>query len=125
MKIYTGFSNWLDSHLSQNLSVDIVAVNFNLYESSDNTYEVELVGCNMFSESDSDWACSEIFTTRDDLYFIPMTSDIFHWEQGLLFVSKLVIKYLHEGIFADKLKHYKAVSIGFADGDLNIIYRTV
>ena len=122
MKHYEDFSRWLDKHLLEELPSEIIAINFNLYEGSENTYDVEVVGCDEFDEDDDDWACSEVFTTRDDLFFIPRTSDIAKWEQGLSFVTSLVIEYLQNGKYSDKLTSYTAVSIGFVSGSIDIIY---
>jgi len=118
------FSSWLDKHLSKDLPVGIVAINFNLYEGAEQTYDVEFVGCCSFDENNEDWACDEVFTTKDDLFFIPQTDDIAQWKQGLSFAVTLVRKYLAEGKYADKLKSYKAVCVGFVDGNIEIIHRT-
>ena len=123
--VYNRFSSWLDKHLSMGLPNDIVAVNFNLYEGAEQTYDVELVGFNSFDEDDPDWAagCDEPFTTREGLFFIRRTDDIADWKQGHSFITSLVTKYLAEGKYANELKKYKAVGIGFVDCDLDIIYR--
>ena len=118
------FSSWLDKHLSKDLPAYIVAINFNLYESAQQTYDVEFVGCASFDENDEDWACDEVFSTREDLFSIPRTDNIAGWEQGLSFATTLVKKYLAEGRYADKLKGCKAVGVGFVDGNIEIIHRT-
>jgi hypothetical protein len=122
MSQYEVFAKWIDKHLSKGLPNDVVAINFNLYEGSENTYDVEIVGCDEFDETDEDWASSEVFATRDDLFFIPRTDDIAEWEQGLSFITSLVTEYLDKGKYADKLKKYTAVGIGFVDGDIEILY---
>jgi len=122
MELYNNFSKWLDKQLSKDLPNNIVAINFNLYEGIKQTYDVELVGCDMFDENDEDWVCDEVFDTREDLFFVPRTDDISHWEKGLSFITELVNKYLSEGKYADELKSYKAIGIGFVDGNINILY---
>ena len=114
------FENWLNDVLKDNLSDNIVAINFNLYEDENDKWSIELVGTSSFDENDEDWACDEVFTTRDNPYVLEMKSD---WEgiQGI-FIDK-INNYLDNGKYADKLKHYKAVAIGFVDGDLSIIYK--
>ena len=121
---YTAFATWIDKHLSENLPDDIVAINFNLYEGSGNTYDVEIIGSDSFDEEDEDWACGEVFSTRDDLFFVQRTNDIAEWEEGLSFISALVEEYLREGKYAGKLKSYTAVGIGFVDGDIDILHRS-
>lgn len=122
--IYIDFSKWLDKHLSKNLPDDIIAVNFNLYEGSNQTYDVQFVGCNRFDEEDDDWVCDEVYTTEEDVFFIPRPRDIAEWKQGLEFITELTEKYLREGKYMDKLKSYTAVCIGFVDGDIDVLYRT-
>jgi len=119
------FSSWLDRHLSKDLSASILAFCFNIYEGSSHTYEIELVGCASFDDYDDDWACDEIFATRDDLFSISRTRDIAHWEQGLSIVIAHVKQYLADGKYADKLKNARAVGVGFVDGNIEIIQKGV
>ena len=122
MNVYITFSNWIDKHLSNDLPNSIVAINFNLYEGSEKTFDVEIIGSDTFDEDDEDWACSEIFTTREDLFYIRRAKDIAEWEEGLKFIAALVEKYLREGKYADKLKSYEAVGVGFVDGNITILH---
>lgn len=122
MKYYENFSKWLDKYLVHDLPSDSVAVNFNLYEGADNAYHVQFIASDEFDEEDQDWACSEIFSTGEDIFRIPRTRDINKWEDGLVFIRKIVAEYLDKGKYAEKLKKFKAVGIGFVDGDINILY---
>ena len=124
MEAYIDFSNWLDKHLSKGLPNGIVAINFNLYEGSEYTYDLELVGCSSFDVNNENWVCDEVFTTREDLFFIPRAKDIAQWDQGLSFITALVEKYLNEGRYAENLKSYSAVGIGFVDGKIDILHRS-
>jgi len=134
-ELYSEFASWLDKHLSKGLPGNIAAVNFNLYEGvnmdfnssrteSSETYDVQLAGCDRFDENDGDWPCYEVFTTGEDLFSVPRAKNIAHRERGLSYITALVKKYLDEGEFADTLKGYAAVGLGFADGDTQIIYRS-
>lgn len=123
MKICKDFSIWMDKHLAANLPENITAYNFNLYEGSDQTYEMELVGCSSFDEEDMDWACDEVFSTRQDLFCVPRIKNIENWEAGLSYMTLLVEKYLDEGKYAGKLKAVRGVGIGFVDGDIDILYQ--
>ncbi len=78
-----------------------------------------MVGTSEFDENDEDWACYEVFTTRDDPFIIVRKSD---WETIETFFIGLVEKYLADGKYAYKLKQYQAVGIGFVDGDLHICW---
>lgn len=120
MLYYDDFSKWLDDNLEQ-LPTDVVAVNFNLYEGSKQTYDVQLIGTDTFDEEEEDWACDEIFTTGEDLFLLPRTNDIEDWEDGLSFIIKMVEKYLENGKYARKLKGLQAVGIGFVDGDIELL----
>ncbi len=114
------FFNWLDEILNKGLSDDVKAINFNLYEDGDNKWSIELVGTASFDEEDYDWACDEIYTTRENPFSITEESD---WQTiENLFISFLE-KYLKTGNCSDILKNYIAIAIGFVDGDLSILYK--
>jgi hypothetical protein len=120
---YELLSTWLDKALEQELPKSIIAFNFNLYEGSEGTYDIQLIGSDEFDEDDGDWACTDYCTTREDICYIKRTEDIDGWEEGLNYITKLVEQYLNEGKNAHILKSSNAVGIGFVDGDIEIIYR--
>ena len=122
------FFDWLDKYLTKDLSTDILAVNFNLYEGvekSEEIYFIELVGCNVFDETNEDWACKGVSFTGKDFFIISKTSVIAHWEKGLIYITNLAKNYLDNGKHANKLKSLTAVGIGFVDGNINIIHQSV
>jgi hypothetical protein len=121
MLYYENFSKWLDSHLKQ-LPSDVVAVNFNLYEGLNQTYDIQLIGTDTFDEEDDDWACEEIFSTEEDLFCIPRTEDIEDWEDGLSFITKMIQNYLENGKYVNVLRELHAVGVGFVDGDIEILH---
>lgn len=47
------FFEWLDAILKNELSGDIKAINFNLYEDAGNKWSIELVGTASFDKDDS------------------------------------------------------------------------
>lgn len=114
------FFNWLDEILSEELPDNIKAINFNLYENTDNKWSVELIGASTFDENNSDWACYEVYTTRENPYVLVKESDLKAINN--LFASYLN-KYLVSGKYSDVLKKYNGVGIGFVDGDLSIVYK--
>ncbi len=118
------FSYWLNQVLEQEIPKGIKAFNFNLYEGEEDTYDIQLIGSDEFDEDDSDWACTEYFTSGENICYIKRTDEIAHWEQGLSYITKLVERYLQEGKDADTLKNVSAIAIGFVDGDLDILHRT-
>lgn len=114
------FFKWLDDVLVKELPDNIKAINFNLYQDQDNKWSIELVGTSTFDENNSDWACYEVYTTRENPYVLVKESDWRTIEN--LFISFLK-KYLNKGKYSNVLKKYTAVGIGFVDGDLSIIYK--
>jgi hypothetical protein len=118
------FSNWLNHILEQEFPNGIKAFNFNLYEGGENTYDIQLIGSDEFDGDAPDWACTEYFTSGEDICYIKRTDEIEHWEQGLSYITKLVERYLQEGDYANILKNVTAIGIGFVDGDIEILYRS-
>ena len=113
------FFEWLDLILKNELNSEIKAINFNLYEDTDNKWSIELVGTFSFDKDNDDWACDEVFATRDNPFMIERESD---WKSMELFFIGLVNEYLSFGKYAGRLKEYQAIGIGFVDGDLHILY---
>ena len=111
--------DWL-LELSHNevIPENIVALNFGIFE-SENGYCVYLIGSESYDVDDDDWACDEVFTTRDHPFVIECESD---WKLVETFFIGLVNEYLSSGKYAGKLKEYQAIGIGFVDGDLHILY---
>ena len=94
----------------------------NSYNGLGFSYGIQLAGFDKFDESDKDWACSWTFTTGEDICHIPRVYEIMEWEQGLSFITSLVKKYLIEGAYANKLKNFVAIGIGFVDGEIELIH---
>lgn len=113
------FFNWLDEILLRKLPNNIKAINFNLYEDYGNEWSVELVGTSTFDENDSDWACDEIYTTRENPYVLEKESD---WKTIENIFTSFLKNYLDTGKYSNVLKKYYGIGIGFVDGDLSIIY---
>ena len=119
---YGRFSDWIDRILKDGLPEDIAALSFNLYEGTKRTYDIQLIGSDEFDKDDSDWVSSELFTTGEDICCLPRTKDIEKWEDGLAAIKGIIERYLAEGRYASVLKGYKALGIGFVDGDLELLY---
>jgi hypothetical protein len=120
---YILFSRWFNSIKKLEIPDDIVAINFNLYEGSNNTYDIQLVGTNEFDENDEDWACTNYFTTGENIFFIKRKYEIKKWQQGLAYIKKIIKKYLNENNIKDTFKKIKVIGLGFVDGDIEIISR--
>ena len=111
------FAEWIEKYL-KNFPFNIVAVNFNIYEGSNSTYDLQMIGVGEFDKEDEDWACEEIFSTKEDFFYIPITHEIENWEDGLSFITNIIQNYLETGAYAYILKKLQAVGIGFVDGDI-------
>lgn len=114
-----GFFVWLDSVLKSDFSGEVKAINFNLYEDTDNKWSIEFVGTFSFDRDNEDWACDEVFATRDNPFVIECENN---WKSMETFFIGLVNEYLSSGKYASKLKEYQAVGIGFVDGNLHVLY---
>lgn len=99
---------------------NVEAINFNLYDDGDNKWSVELVGSSTFDENNSDWACNEVYTTRENPYVLTKKSD---WKAIENLFTTFLLNYLERGKYAHILKEYRGIGIGFVDGDLSILYK--
>jgi hypothetical protein len=122
MKDYVNFEKWLNEVLQSEIPNEAVAINFNLYKGNDATYHIQLIASESFDAEDGDWACDEVFSTGEKLCFIPITPEIEDWEDGFEYLAGLAKEYLKLGKYAEKLKGFEAVGIGFVDGDIEILY---
>ena len=114
---YSDFEKWLDEILSneKEMSDDIVAFCFNLYEDADDFWSVELVGSASFDKDDNDWPCDEVFSTRET----PLTwRFIMTYEECLHTIESHLSEYLQNGKYSKILLSKQGVGYGFVDGDL-------
>lgn len=117
--MYEEFENWLDEKLENGLPEETAAVNFNIYEENDGGWAIQLIASDRFDAQDDEWACYEVYTTGEDLYYWEKDC---RWEEIQEDVRELVGAYLEKGRFAEMLKRYRAVGFGFVDGDLELAY---
>lgn len=123
-KTYEDFAKWLDKILEQEIPDGVIAFHFNLYEGSENTYDVQIIGASQFDEEDPDWPCyHDLFSSGENIFYIDRISEIAKWEQGLTLAVALVKDYLKQGKYAKKFLSSQAIGVGFVDGDTELIYR--
>ena len=124
-KRYIKFEIWLDSLLCQDMSSDIIAYYFCLYEGSYGceTITFHLIGSDEFDEIDEDWACNNLFDDNPLFYNIVRTPDIQDWRDAEKMSIAIIDKYLQNGKYAYKLKEVTAVGVGFDDGSITILHR--
>ncbi|MGN0580701.1 MAG: hypothetical protein ACI4JE_07485 [Ruminococcus sp.] len=127
MEIYNEFAKWLDRLLTDNkMPESTAAFNFNLYEEAEGEklYSVQLIAADEFDEDDEDWACSEGWTSEEDLFFIDFSDEADgDWKRCLDVVCELIKEYLSNGGNAQILLDAQAVGAGFVDGEIEIISR--
>jgi hypothetical protein len=124
VEIYSEFEKWLNNILANDISEKAVAFNFNIYDEEDESYGVQLIASDTFTEDDDDWACSEVFSSEEDIFYIDHSDEKnADHKRGLEFVCGLVEQYLKDGQLSDKLKSVSAVGVGFIDGDITIAFR--
>lgn len=112
------FKSWLDDVIIKN-NPGGQAIIFNMYEEDDNKWSLQFTTTNSFNVNNEDWACDEFFSTGENLYV--WTSNI-NWEGALAEAKKLICEYLSESEYSTILKAYKAIAVGFVDGDIHFLY---
>ena len=118
---YTKFVVWLNEILKNPLPVNVKGINFNLYEEEkENTFGVQFVATSSFDSNDDDWACDEVFSSNENMYYFTNENG---WEQTLKEVEKNVKTYLEKEEYSSVLKKYEGIGLGFVDGDLIIVYK--
>lgn len=112
------FFVWLDSILEGNLPDEVVAVNLNLYDRTDNNWAADFIGADHFDLEDEDWACDEVFLA-DEQFEWKRDAD---WKTVLAEVVEALQLYLEVGMFGSKLTAYQGVGVGFVDGNIEIVH---
>lgn len=119
MILYSDFEKWLDSIFTSKLDSTVIALNFNIYETT-NSYDIELIGSDEFDEEDEDWACNTVFSSNT--MFEIENNTFSNWESALEFISGLIKEYLNKGNNSNYIKSFKGIGVGFIDGDIDILY---
>jgi len=116
------FNSWVDAAVAKSIPKSVIAFNFNLYEST-NEFHVDLIGSDIYSENNPDWACNELFIEREVLFRLPHQAVGTEWQQALNAVIGLVRNYMQSGSAgASRLCACRAVTVGFVDGDLTRVW---
>lgn len=118
------FKYWLENALQKGVPGSVKAFSFNLFEypeTNEVKFGVELVGTETFDESDSDWACDEIWEPEQRTLAIPISYSGKSWEDCFGRIKELVTALLNCGAVA-VLKSRSGVGVGFVDGDIEIVW---
>ena len=118
--MYEKFEDWLNSVCEEEKDFPGEAINFNIYENEDSCWSVQLITADDYDEEDDDWCCEEAFSTEDNQFIWKQECN---WEEIQDLVVDMIERYLQQGRYRDFLKKYVAITAGFVDGDLILIYK--
>lgn len=114
------FDEWLNGIL-KTFDIKSAAFNFNIYENITDDFSAEFIAASTFDEEDEDWACEEVYASRnDDNEFYFKAKDLDEAEE---FVQNSITEYLKNGEYSYKLKDSAAVACGHVNGNLTILYK--
>ena len=115
---YCELETWLDDVMQMTIPDDVVAFCFNLYEDVNNSWTLELIGASSFDKTNDDWACDEVFSTRDN----PLTwNEDKEWQDVLMEAINKIKDYIEKGKYGKVLKERQGLAVGFVDGDLTLL----
>lgn len=115
---YSSFEKWIDRTLSANIPNSIEAFCINIYEDGGGRYSIELIGAGSFDKENSDWACDEVFTNREEPLKWKSNKS---WKETQTCVEGVVRQYLINGKYASVLLSKKGIGVGFVDGGLVLL----
>jgi len=119
--LYQALADWIDAVLVAQLPDGIAAFHFNLYEGIE--FELQLIGAPTYLADDDDWACDDIFMSDDPRFELPRSVVGETWERGLAAANDLLARYMSsDRAGAVRLRQSQAVSVGFVDGDLQLVW---
>jgi hypothetical protein len=98
---------------------NIIAFNFGLFETEDG-YTIYVIGSGTFDEEDPDWATEVDFEPKDKYLQIDSSETKgLEWNQVLEKAKATIEEFVTSDKFDDSfMRHAKAVTTGFDDGDL-------
>lgn len=114
------FRDWIEQIPIESVSHQIVAINFNLYETDDEEcFHAQLIACDSYDANNDDWACKPIFSSEENIYEFEAED----WEDALDKFKNLVSTYLKENV-ESQINKIAIITAGFVDGDLITIKPT-
>ena len=121
------FEDFLNREIKKGIPENTIAVNFNIYEhyakneTDSHYFWLEFTCSDRFDMENEDWACYTIFESEGCFKW----DEDSEWEDAEKTAQELVINYLETGKYSEMLKALKGVALGFAEGDLILVYPTV
>lgn len=120
--LYPALADWIDTALDAPLPDGIAAFNFNLYSGGDE-FDLELIGAPTYLPDADDWACDDIFMSAKPRFGLPLDIVGEHWEAGLEAAADLLARYMSsDRRGAVRLRQSLAVTVGFVDGHLQVVW---
>ena len=122
MIMYQLVSQWLDQLKWDEVSEEVAAFCFILYDECDHEHwGMDLIGAEYYDPEDEDWACCEVtdLGSRNPDFRLAKRAD---WKEVLDDVITALREYLAKGTYAHILKSKTAVAVGFDDGDLHLLF---
>ena len=127
MEFTEQFEGWLEQAFASEVSSDVKAFSFNLFEPAfvDGVkFGVEVVGSSEFDPGNADWACEEIWSPKQRQLNIPVAFSGETWEQCLEAIKSVGVTTLGKhSREAACLKSRLGVGVGFVDGDMHVVWQ--
>jgi hypothetical protein len=121
-ELYNNLAEWIDTALAAPLPTEIAAFHCNLYEGR-TAHQLDIIGAPSFDPHDSDWASDDIFMSPEPQFEFPHDVVGKKWEAGLAAGIEMLTHYInsdHPG--AIRIRQSQALSVGFVDGDLHLLW---
>ena len=116
---YCAFEKWLNKHFALDIPQEVKVIIFHLYEDDSHEFDVVCLGLPTYAPGSSKQVYDEVLLTDDDLFHLKTDG----CESCLQIVINYVKEYLSSGAYASKLASIVAVTVGFVDGDLEIVFQ--
>jgi hypothetical protein len=112
------FNAWI-SEMKGQLRVDLVAINFGLFETVKG-FHVYLIGSNEYEDHNDDWACNEDFVPNQKHFGRRLKSK--NWQEAISEVDGLINSFMESEQYPSSiLDGIDYITCGFDDGDLKRI----
>lgn len=119
MKLQERLYGWLYEVSDCLVDEKIMVLNFQLSELEKNKWQIELLGCNRFDETNSMWTRKEAQSIGCSTFKFDYSSS---WEEVEEICGRTLKSYLDCGTKKEIYRQYKAIVMGFEDGIVYTLY---
>jgi len=120
------FTGCIETNLSTKFPEGVKGFVFNLYEyepTHGTRFGIDFVGTGSFDADDSDWACDEIWEPAERTLMIPESFSGTQWKECQSRIHELLVSLLRgNSKWVAQLKAAQCIALGFAAGDLDIVW---